>query len=38
MGATYALTDNLVFDVGVNLGLAGEVDDVNLFTGVTLRF
>jgi len=38
VGATYALTKNLIFDVGVNIGLIGEVDDVNIFTGLTVRF
>jgi len=38
VGATYALTKNLVLDVGINFGLTGEVDDVNVFTGLTVRF
>ena len=38
VGGTYALTENLQLDAGVNIGLAGEVDDVNVFTGVTVRF
>lgn len=38
LGVTYALTNDVVFDVGVNLGLAGDVDDVNVFTGITVRF
>jgi len=29
---------NLQLDAGVNLGLTGEVDDVNVFTGITIRF
>lgn len=38
VGATYALTDNLVLDAGINIGLAGDADDVNLFSGLTVRF
>ncbi len=38
VGGTYAVNDNLQFDAGVNIGLAGEVDDVNVFTGITVRF
>lgn len=38
VGGTYALTENMVFDVGVNIGLSGDADDVNLFSGVTVRF
>ena len=38
LGGTYAISDNLVFDVGVNIGLSGDADDVNIFSGVTVRF
>lgn len=38
IGVTYALQDNLVLDVGVNLGLTGNADDVNLFSGITIRY
>jgi opacity protein-like surface antigen len=38
IGATYGLTANMVLDAGVNIGLTGDVDDVNLFSGITLRF
>ncbi len=38
VGATYGLTENMIFDVGVNVGLIGDADDVNLFTGLTVRF
>ena len=38
IGTTYQLKENVVFDVGVNLGLTGDADDVNLFSGVTFRF
>ncbi len=38
VGATYGLTENIVLDAGVNIGLAGDTDDVNLFTGITVRF
>lgn len=38
LGGTYAVSENLVFDVGVNIGLSGDADDVNIFSGVTVRF
>ncbi len=38
VGTTYSITDDLVLDAGVNLGLTGEVNDVNLFAGMTVRF
>lgn len=38
VGVTYSLSQNMVLDLGCNLGLAGEVDDVNVFTGITWRF
>ena len=37
-GVTYSITDDVVLDAGVNLGLVGEGDDVNIFTGITVRF
>jgi len=38
VGATYTVTPNLQFDAGVNIGLVEAADDVNLFSGMTLRF
>jgi len=38
LGFTHALSTNTVIDVGVNFGLAGDADDVNIFAGLTLRF
>jgi len=38
VGATYGVNENTVLDAGVNIGLAGDADDVNLFTGITVRF
>jgi hypothetical protein len=38
LGATYSLTDDLVLDAGVNIGLTGDADDVNVFAGLTVRF
>ena len=38
VGTTYGLTENMVLDVGVNIGLTGNADDVNFFSGVTVRF
>ncbi|MCZ6835506.1 MAG: transporter [Planctomycetota bacterium] len=37
-GFTYALDENTVLDVGVNIGLTGDADDVNIFSGITVRF
>jgi Putative MetA-pathway of phenol degradation len=37
-GATYRLTENMILDAGVNIGLFGDSDDVNLFTGISVRF
>jgi hypothetical protein len=37
-GATYSITDDVVLDAGVNIGLVGDGDDVNIFTGITFRF
>ena len=38
IGATYGISENIILDAGINLGLTGDVDDVNLFTGITFRF
>lgn len=38
LGATLALTSDLILDAGVNLGLTGDADDFNFFTGLTIRF
>lgn len=38
LAGTSAVNDSLQFDAGVNIGFAGEVVDVNVFTGVTVRF
>ncbi len=37
-GLTYALSDDLVLDVGANFGLTKAAEDVNVFAGVTVRF
>jgi len=37
-GLTYALTEDVVFDVGTQVGLSDDADDVGVFTGVTLRY
>jgi hypothetical protein len=36
-GVTFAATDNLQFDIGVNLGVTRSADDVNPFIGFTWR-
>jgi hypothetical protein len=38
LGLTYGLTDNIQLDAGVNLGVTRSADDVNAFTGLTVRF
>ena len=38
LGLTYGLTDNIQLDAGVNLGVTRTADDVNAFTGLTVRF
>jgi len=38
LGTTYELTKNMVLDAGINIGLTGEADEFNLFTGITVRF
>jgi hypothetical protein len=38
LGLTYGLTDNIQLDTGVNLGVTHSADDVNAFTGFTVRF
>ena len=38
LGLTYGLTDDIQIDTGVNLGVTRSADDVNAFTGLTVRF
>ena len=38
LGLTYGLTDDIQLDAGVNLGVTRSADDVNAFTGLTVRF
>lgn len=38
LGATLALTGDLILDAGVNLGLTGDADDFSVFSGLTIRF
>lgn len=37
-GLTYALTDDIQWDCGVNIGVTPAADDWNPFTGITVRF
>ncbi len=36
-GFTYALTDNVVLDAGMNIGLSKEADDMNVTMGISFR-
>jgi hypothetical protein len=36
-GLTYALSDDVQLDAGVNFGLTDEADDLNVFAGITVR-
>ena len=36
-GLTWQLTENLQLDIGLNVGVTPAADDLNLFTGLTLR-
>jgi hypothetical protein len=38
LGLTYALTDDIQLDGGVNLGVTRSADDVNPFVGISWRF
>jgi hypothetical protein len=38
LGLTYALTDDLQLDGGVNLGITEAADDLQLFVGISRRF
>jgi Putative MetA-pathway of phenol degradation len=37
-GFTFAVTDNLIFDTGVRIGLNDAAEDFGVFTGMSLRF
>lgn len=37
-GVTYALTDSLVFDAGVRIGLNSPAPDFGVFSGISFRF
>lgn len=37
-GLTFALTDNIQLDAGVNLGITDAADDINVFAGQSVRF
>lgn len=38
VGATYAASENVQFDAGVNFGLTRSADDISPFLGLTIRF
>lgn len=38
LGLTYALTDDIQLDAGVNLGITRSADDINPFLGISWRF
>ena len=37
-GFTFAVTDNLIFDTGVRIGLNDAAEDFGVFTGMSFRF
>ena len=37
-GLTYALTENVQLDTGINLGLSDQADDYTVFVGLSVRF
>ncbi|MDB6123480.1 MAG: hypothetical protein JWQ71_2473 [Pedosphaera sp.] len=37
-GFTYLLTENVQLDAGINLGITRSADDLNPFTGISVRF
>ena len=37
-GVTYAVHDNLTLDLGSQIGITEDADDLNVFTGMTVRF
>ena len=37
-GATFKLRPDIILDAGANFGIIGDADDLNLFTGITVRF
>jgi hypothetical protein len=38
LGLTYALTDDIQLDTGVNIGVTDSADDINPFIGISWRF
>jgi hypothetical protein len=38
LGLTYAIAENLQLDCGYNAGVTRSADDLNVFTGITVRF
>jgi hypothetical protein len=38
LGATYGFTPDVQLDAGINIGLTGDADDINVFAGLTVRF
>ncbi len=38
LGVTYALTENLQLDCGCNIGVTSAADDINAFSGISIRF
>jgi hypothetical protein len=38
LGFTFALTANLQLDCGCNLGVTDAADDLNTFSGISVRF
>ena len=38
LGLTYKVAENIQLDAGVNFGVTPAADDLNVFSGITLRF
>jgi hypothetical protein len=38
LGFTYLLTENVQLDCGCNIGITDAADDINVFSGISIRF
>ena len=37
-GLTYKINDNMIFDLGTQIGLTGSANDFQVFSGLTVRY